>query len=198
MRFNVMDLETTGFSSTNDKIIEVAAVKFEHGKEIARISFLINPEVEISQRITEVNNITNAMVKDKPLIQHVMNEVAQFCGDDLVIGHNLIGFDKKFIDFTTNTHSTDAPTGLVFCSLEMAKQAISKYDIMNYKLGTLLEYFKIPVEKKSLHRAVADCHYNGLLVYKLLEKLNIKSVEELDKRFKGMKFVQPAAQKTLF
>ena len=45
--FVVFDIETTGFSSEKDSIIEIGAVKIENGKIIDRFSELINPKISI-------------------------------------------------------------------------------------------------------------------------------------------------------
>ena len=43
----VFDIETTGFPSSNNKIIEIAGVKMQDGKEIDRFSTFINPHEQI-------------------------------------------------------------------------------------------------------------------------------------------------------
>lgn len=48
----VFDLETTGFSSIKDKIIEIGAVKVERGKITERFSTFVNPKVPIPFEIT--------------------------------------------------------------------------------------------------------------------------------------------------
>lgn len=65
-RYIAFDVETTGLSPMNDKIIEVAAVLFENGEIIKGYSSLVNPEVFIPYSATAINHITNEMVKDAP------------------------------------------------------------------------------------------------------------------------------------
>ena len=61
--FVVFDIETTGFSNTNDKITEIGAVKIENFKVVDKFSELINPQKDISYKIQELTGITNDMVK---------------------------------------------------------------------------------------------------------------------------------------
>ena len=39
-----LDLETTGLSPKNDRILEIGAVKIEEGRETGRIATLIDPQ----------------------------------------------------------------------------------------------------------------------------------------------------------
>lgn len=68
----VFDLETTGLSSDRDKITEIGAVKIRDGIIVDKFSQLVNPEMEISEQITELTGITNEMVEDKPTIDKVL------------------------------------------------------------------------------------------------------------------------------
>ena len=47
--FTAFDFETTGLDPNNDRreIIELAAIRFEHGEIVDRFVTLINPEIEI-------------------------------------------------------------------------------------------------------------------------------------------------------
>lgn len=53
--FVVVDLETTGFSSEYDSIIEIAAIKVIDGMAVDKFQTLVNPECEIDEYITELN-----------------------------------------------------------------------------------------------------------------------------------------------
>ena len=54
----VFDLETTGFSSAKDKIIEIGAVKVENGEITDKYSTFVNPKIPIPFRITQLTSIT--------------------------------------------------------------------------------------------------------------------------------------------
>lgn len=199
MRFNVVDIETTGLNSSEDEIIEIGAVKFDQGKEVSRFSALIKPSKEIKPEALLIHKITmeDLLVSGKEM-GTVLPQLRDFCGDDPNVGHNFPNFDLKFIDRATELTKIAAPTGAVFCSHELAKKVLEvPKDVINRKLVTLLTYYKIPVEGE-LHRAVNDCFYNGLVFLKLMEDANLKSFSQLAEILKSKSFYQPQNQMSFF
>ncbi|MDO7203097.1 exonuclease domain-containing protein [Paraclostridium bifermentans] len=102
--FVVFDIETTGFSNTNDKITEIGAVKIENFKVVDRFSELVNPETDISYKIQELTGITNDLVADKPTIDAILPKFLEFVGDDVLVAHNA-DFDMGFISQKQRTRS---------------------------------------------------------------------------------------------
>lgn len=87
-----LDVETTGISFASDRITEIALVKYIDGRFTESMQSLIDPEIEISQRITELTGITNEMVKNKPKFYEVAGDIKRFIGDGIIVGYN-VGFD---------------------------------------------------------------------------------------------------------
>ncbi|MDC0631048.1 exonuclease domain-containing protein, partial [Candidatus Marinimicrobia bacterium] len=52
--FTAFDFETTGLDSSQDRVIEVAAIRFENGEITEKFVQLINPEKKISAMITRL------------------------------------------------------------------------------------------------------------------------------------------------
>ena len=92
----VFDLETTGFSSKNDKIIEIGAVKIKEGSIVDRFSEFVNPEMRIPYNITELTSITDEMVENAETIEKILPKFLEFCKDSVIVAHNA-GFDVGFI-----------------------------------------------------------------------------------------------------
>ena len=58
----VFDLETTGVSCVTDRVIEISAVKVQGKKIVDKFSMLVNPEMKIPFRASQVNHIYDDMV----------------------------------------------------------------------------------------------------------------------------------------
>ena len=91
-----LDLETTGLSPKNDRILEIGAVKIEEGRETGRIATLIDPQMKIPERIRELTGITQEMVAGQPTPAEAVRAFLDFCGELDLMGHNLI-FDYSFL-----------------------------------------------------------------------------------------------------
>ena len=87
------DLETTGTSVTNDRIVEICLLKvFPDGKETAR-TYRVNPGRPIPPAATAVHHITDDDVRDKPTFAQIAQEVA-----NLFEGSDIAGFNSNRFD----------------------------------------------------------------------------------------------------
>ena len=57
--FVVLDLETSGIDPKRDDIIEVAMIRYENGKEVARYDDLIKIDYKLPEIITIITGITD-------------------------------------------------------------------------------------------------------------------------------------------
>ena len=104
--FVVIDIETTGLDSQNDKIIEIAACRIKNREITDKFSSLVNPGLEIDKEIEELTGITTEMVKDSPDVETVLKQLIEFCGSDVLVAHNA-GFDMGFISKALKDNSID-------------------------------------------------------------------------------------------
>ena len=94
--FVVFDIETTGFSPVNNRIIEIGAVKVKGGEIADKFSAFVNPDVPIPFEIEKLTGINDGMVGDAPYIEQVLPEFLAFCEGTVLVAHNA-GFDMSFI-----------------------------------------------------------------------------------------------------
>ena len=152
----VFDLETTGISYKNDSIIEISAVKVINGEVVDTFSTLVNPMRPIPYPATAVNGITDDMVKDEPTIEQVLPQFISFIGDMVLVGHNIAGFDMKFIwreaeELLGVTVSND-----YIDTLQMARKRLPK--LAHHKLVDIAAHYNISTQ--GAHRALNDCIMN--------------------------------------
>ncbi len=91
------DLETTGTSVTNDRIVEICLIKiYPDGKE-EKLTERINPEMPISPGASKIHGIYDEDVKDKPKFQELSAKIFSFFLGSDVGGYNIFGFDLPMI-----------------------------------------------------------------------------------------------------
>lgn len=95
--YSIVDLETTGIFSSENSIIEIAAIKIRNGDVVDEFCTLINPQHHIPESATAINNITDDMVNDAPTISDIIDAFISFIGDDVIVGYNIAGYDINIL-----------------------------------------------------------------------------------------------------
>ncbi len=171
--FVVFDIETTGFSPVNNRIIEIGAVKVEQGSIVDRFSTFVNPQVPIPFRIEQLTNINDEMVVDAPTIEQVLPEFLEFCGDAVMVAHNA-EFDMSFIVENAKRQQIQKEFTYVdtmgIARLLLPGQA-------KHTLDAVAKTLKISLENH--HRAVDDAECTAEIFTKFIEMLKEKNVETL-------------------
>src|SRR5260221_2164975 len=91
-----VDLETTGTTSTRDRITEIGIVRVADGEFVDEWSTLVNPECSIPEDIRILTGITNEMVRGAPTFAEVRREVMERLEGHVFVAHNA-RFDYGFI-----------------------------------------------------------------------------------------------------
>lgn len=153
------DLETTGFNSFHNNIIEIAAID-NHGDTFTE---LINPYTPIPSKITEITNITNEMVADSRSIDEVLYDFVQFCtthsdgtprdmSNTYLIAHNCIGFDRVFLERKLAYCGIPSMCCKYIDTLHLAQYVLPKR--YSHSLANLAKYWNI--RQVDAHRALSD------------------------------------------
>ena len=152
----LFDLETTGTSSVRDQVIEISAVKVREGHVVDEFSTLVNPRMPIPFAATQVNKITDNMVKNSPYFEQAFAEFLKFAGNDVLVGHNIQKFDMKFL-YRDAKKFWNATVGNDYVdTLQMARVCLPQ--LSHHKLTDLAEYYGI--SSAGAHRALCDCRMN--------------------------------------
>jgi DNA polymerase-3 subunit epsilon/ATP-dependent DNA helicase DinG len=154
-----IDIETTGLDSAKDSIIEIGAVRFNGHRIEAEWSTLINPNRKIPPEITTLTGIDDAMVRQSPRLQEVIQDLADFVGDSPVLGQNVrfdLGFLQKQRVLLLNP---------VLDTYEMASVLLPSAS--RYNLGALGQLLGIPLPAS--HRALDDARVTHAVYVRLYE-----------------------------
>ena len=171
----VFDLETTGFSSIKDKIIEIGAVKVENGVIIDKFSTFVNPKVPIPFEITNLTGITDDMVMEAPDIETILPQFLEFVGDAVLVAHNA-SFDVSFIE--QNCRYQDIIPD--FTSVDTVAMArILLPTLSKFKLNVVANALHISLENH--HRAVDDAGATAEIFVKFVEMLRARNIKTLTK-----------------
>jgi DNA polymerase-3 subunit epsilon len=95
--FAAFDLETTGLSAAKDRIVEIAAVKFDRRGVISRFAALVNPGVPMPEGAGDVNHITDEMLAGKSPPEAVLPDFLRFIDGAALVAHNA-PFDCGFVN----------------------------------------------------------------------------------------------------
>lgn len=176
--FVVFDLETTGFSKTRNRIIEIGAVKVVQGEITERFSSFVNPQVPIPPRITELTGIQDSMVEEAPLIETVLPEFLTFCKGSILVAHNA-GFDYGFICQKGKEQGLETEFTVVD-TVGIARVLFPH--LAKYKLDNVAKVLKISLINH--HRAVEDAEATAEIFEKMIPLLERQGIEDLDALYK--------------
>lgn len=176
--FVVFDFETTGFNAGGaDSIIEIGAVKIHNGKIIDKYDELINPNRPLPQKIIEVTNITDEMLKDKDNEENAVRRFIEWFGDCPMVAHNA-KFDVSFLEMAYKKYNLGTFTNPVIDTLELSRTMDNTY--ARHSLSALVKRYEVPWDESAHHRGDYDAEGTALVFHKMLKKLFSRNIETMD------------------
>lgn len=178
----VFDIETTGLSVLDNKIIEIAGTKMKDSQVIDRFSSFVNPHERIPYHITQLTNITDEMVVGAPDLEDVLPKFVEFVGDSVLVAHNAT-FDMGFIQHYCKQLGLGELSNPSLDTLEMARMLYPT--LKNHRLNTLADKFKVSLENH--HRAIDDAEALGSILFHMIKDALEQEIEDLSSlnRFVG-------------
>lgn len=178
-----IDLETTGIRLSKDKIIEVGLLKVKDSHIIDTFSCVINPDMQVDNKILELTKISENELENAKRIHEVINHIVDFCEDYVLLGHNTI-FDYSFVKKEANR-----------AGLEFEKRGIDTYKLckrvlpenVRKNLTDACGYFGI--ERKNSHRAFSDAYYTHVLFQEIIKNFKTLEISSEAMKVKIKKFV---------
>tara|TARA_B100000780_G_C21126983_1_gene457770 strand:+ start:19625 stop:20452 length:828 start_codon:yes stop_codon:yes gene_type:complete len=175
------DLETTGFSSVTDDILEIAGLSSNSRKIFHEF---VNTTIEIKN--SHIHGITNDYLNTNVSLttENIIDNFIKYVNGEIqnnsimLIAHNNFHFDSKFIDVIFKKNNRTVPNNWIFLdSIDHIKYTVP--GLPSYSLGNLYKrIFNTPLN--NAHSALGDV--------KGLEKVYIECVEHnlIDTEYQSM------------
>ena len=167
--FTVFDLETTGMSPVNDRIVEIAAMRVDLTGEYSEFHTLLHPGRTIPPGATRVHHITNEMVADAPRFQHIGHDFLEFARNSTLVAHNA-RFDLSFLQESLARCGLPLWQGKTMDSLLLVRKLYP--GLPSYSLQNLRGVLSLDRSEDDLtaHRAGDDVVWTMRLLENLLSK----------------------------
>lgn len=195
LAYVVFDTETTGLKPTEgDRIIQIGAVRVVNRRILSGETFerLINPGRPIPPASIRFHGITDDLVVNKPPIEVVLPQFAEFAGNAVLVAHNA-AFDLKFLQIM------EAETGISFANpvLDTLLIAALVDPEGDHSLDNVAR--RLGIETHRRHSALADALVAADVLVRLFDLLEAKGITTFDEamratnmtaqiRTRGMKF----------
>ena len=160
-----IDVETTGLRPVNQRIIELAAIRFRGGVTVERFETLIFPEKQIPSYISQLTGITDEHVVDAPRFGDVAVGFLEFIGSTPLVGHN-VTFDLGFINAELKRLALPALGNQRIDTLALASKLLP-----GLRKPTLERVATtLGVEVRGVHRAGKDALLSGTALVRLIDQ----------------------------
>jgi len=156
--FAFIDVETTGMDARNDRLTEVAIVRFGASEQAQVWTSLINPGVPIPREIQTLTGITQDMVRDAPPFDAVADKIAALLGNAVFVAHNA-RFDYGFVKHAYSRLGTRF-TADVLCTLRLSRTLFP--DVTGHGLDQVIARHGLCAEGR--HRALGDAMASAAFV----------------------------------
>ncbi len=159
--YAVLDIEANGGKFGEEKIIEIAVLRYDGEKVTDELFALVNPEASINPYVEKLTGIYSHHLKSAPKFPQVARRILEITEGCILVGHN-VGFDYRMLQqsFQDLGYRYERET---IDTLPLAEKLIP--GIPSYGLSKLCDALAIPLLKA--HRAGDDARAT-LELFKIL------------------------------
>jgi DNA polymerase-3 subunit epsilon len=175
--FVFLDVETTGANWSRNFVIEIGAIRYEHGEVTKVMKTLVRPSEPIPRMITGLTGINDRMVADAPEFAEVADELIELFSDEaILIAHNA-PFDYSFIKQEFARLGKPFPVKRI----DTVRLSRSLYpEQARHRLSDLIKYHGLSFESR--HRAYDDAYALVQFWNKILQEFGDEHIEGLINR----------------
>ena len=96
MKYAIVDIETTGDSPKNFKVIEIAIILHDGKNELETFHTLVNPQEKINPFVARLTGINDEELRTAPKFFEVAKQIIEFTRDTVFVAHN-VSFDYSVL-----------------------------------------------------------------------------------------------------
>ena len=165
LSYAVVDVETTGGRADGgDRVTEVAAVVVRGGEIVDVYETLVNPQRPIPAFITQLTNISWAMVKDAPIFGDVCGRLCEVLRGHVFVAHNAT-FDWKFVTAEVSRASGETLDGRRLCTVRLSRRLLPQ--LPRRSLDHVARHYGVEIGAR--HRAAGDAIATARVLLRLIE-----------------------------
>lgn len=166
MKYAIVDIETTGDSPKNFKVIEIAIILHDGKNELETFHTLVNPQEKINPFVARLTGINDEELRTAPKFFEVAKQIIEFTRDTVFVAHN-VSFDYGVLrteykrlgyDFRMDHLDTVQTAKIVFPGYK------------SYGLKNITR--ELGIELSNHHRALEDTKATSTLFRMIHEKVN--------------------------
>ena len=162
--YAVIDVETTGGSPANDRIIEIAVIVYDGQRITDSYNTLVNPKKPIDPYVTKLTGISDDMVLNAPTFEEIHERVLELTHESIFVAHNvkfdfgMIRQEYKRLGIDFNRRQLD--------TVNLARKVLPGFN--SYSLGNICDSLGIEITDR--HRAFGDAEATVKLLEMILSK----------------------------
>jgi len=158
------DLETTGISTNNDRIVQVALVGAKPDGSAVNYDVLVNPQRPIPMGASGVHGIYDSDVRGEPVFKHYAEELFSLIDGSVIVGHNARRFDMPLLENEFFRCGMVPPKPMVVLD---TLEAVRRLKIPRpHNLGA--QCARHGIDLSNAHDAAADAAASLLLLWKVM------------------------------
>ena len=173
--FVAIDVETTGLRPRDQRVIDVALIRYRGGQEVERFESLVNPDRAIPIYIAQLTGISNEHVVDAPHFREIAPRVSEFLDGALLVGHN-IAFDISFLN--AELGRVDQP---ILVNERLDTMGLARKLLRGLRKASLDRVAQhVGLEPRKIHRAGRDARLTAEVAIRLVAEAMQQGVTSLD------------------
>ena len=166
----IWDLETTGLSKSEDRIVEFGAVRINADGSREEFNYLINPEMPIPEDATNIHGITDLDVVDAPTFADLGQQLHSILQADYLVTFNGLKFDVPLFAAELTRVGINPLSFLQREHLDVMHLVYRAYPRnLEYIFGDLNDGATFEA-----HNAIADCKATAKIIPQLISKAGME------------------------